>query len=321
MQRISSKNHQEQIEDLLESNESFRIQTEALKDAFQTEVKKLNQEASEVKKLNKDLKDSLLKISTKYENQNKFINEIAQLIQFGGNDNLTTIRNYIQTQQAFMSEIFDCFKEKNTENLLSTIIELKKEKDSGNSMLKKLSQVVYDLEKYTGEQAFQILGYLKNKEAKYKIFIEEIKQNFEKNMRNMLAAFNALIDGNLDRIKKCFSRVLQYKSNNGKNMDENLMDIYEKNNLLEEMTDHVCELEDKLQQSKFNQIELNDIITKQAKEIINSTEESNKLKIYHDSCLQLFEEYKDIDCQYSECNEFKKKVENILQSKIKSSRN
>ena len=58
-----SRKYKEEIEELNENNEILNIQIEALKDEFQDEVKKINLEASELRKTCKDYKEKLEKSS------------------------------------------------------------------------------------------------------------------------------------------------------------------------------------------------------------------------------------------------------------------
>ena len=117
------KNKKEQIEELLDLNEGLRIQTEALKDAFQIEVKKINSESQEIKKSNKELKDSLFKLTSKCETQNKTINEIASLIFSGSGDSLAIIKNFVISRLESPES-----KETNLESSFA-VSQLKKEND------------------------------------------------------------------------------------------------------------------------------------------------------------------------------------------------
>ena len=318
LRRAFEKNYEESIEELSEQNENLKIQNDALKDAFQVEVKKINLESQEIKKMNKDLKDSLLKLSNKFDTQNKSIGEIAQLLPNLTGDNLSGIKNFITLQIAFNSEVFALFQEKDLPKILETLSELKKEsntaKEPRNSILLKFNEPISDLELYTGQTFLSILSYLQQRDRQQKILISEVKQVFEKNTRNVIATFSALIDEKLIKIQGCVKNLGKLKrsllSQKGVFSSESINN----ETLLEEMTNHICDLEEQIQEHKFNQIELNNIITKQAKDFIQLTEESNKAKIFTTKCMRVLQHLSDLQIENSQFVEIKSEIVSILSS-------
>lgn len=310
-QKDFEKENKGKIEELLECNEGLRIQTEALKDSFQMEVKKMNCEGQELKKMNKDLKDSLLKLSTKYDFQNKIIADIVLLIPNPIGENLACIKSFVHSQTLFFTEVSYYFQENNIEIILEKIKSLKPDKDCGSFAVTEPSLIVKELETYTGRNLFEILGFLKQKDSMLKSQILEIPQNFQKALRMTLAFFNNQIDENLEKLEKCLDFLRVFKQNPLKKNPNPSTEF----NLLEEMTDHVCELEDQIQDHKCEQIGLNNIITKQAKDLIQAKEELNKAKLFTERSLHFFQELLDLDLKTPQFLELKSEVSAFLSSK------
>ena len=292
------KNKKEQIEELLDLNEGLRIQTEALKDAFQIEVKKINSESQEIKKSNKELKDSLFKLTSKCETQNKTINEIASLIFSGSGDSLAIIKNFVISRLESPES-----KETNLESSFA-VSQLKKENDYCNDKLKKISFVIYELEKYTGQQSVQILEYLKNKEGKYKIIFEEVKQVIDKNIRQFMASFNVLAIEKMGKIRKCADKLFLLKSSLNLQRTESLNELRLKDKILDQMNAGCFKQEISFCANK-NEPTIEE----------KNFEDFETLKSHYEECIEMLKIISKLDMDITDFTGYKIKIDELLESR------
>lgn len=115
---LSKQKYSQEIENLNDSNEGFQAQIEALKEVFQGEVRKMNNETTEVKKMNKELKDSIMKINTVYERQSRCLFELGRMVNVVTGEHFDGLEKVIGEYCRFVDELIKEFGEKDLSKLL-----------------------------------------------------------------------------------------------------------------------------------------------------------------------------------------------------------
>lgn len=117
---LTRKKHSEEIESLAEANECYQIQIEALKEVFQGEVKKMNAEIVECKRVNADLKACLVKANKASEEGRKFIVQLGQVVN---RDDFEEVKAVVLEYCGFVNEVKRAFKEDNLGELAKGVKE------------------------------------------------------------------------------------------------------------------------------------------------------------------------------------------------------
>jgi hypothetical protein len=201
---------------------------------------------------------------------------------------------------------------KDTENLMDLVSELKKEKEFCNDKLKKISVVIYELEKYTGQQSVQILEHLKNKEAKYKIVFGEMRQVFDKNMQQFVITVNALVDEKLGKINQCLKKLLRFKDALGKQMNECINELQLKDAMLFEMTRHASTLEKQLQ--KPGKPDFASLYSSKLSDL--NPDHLDNTKLHHQKCIALLQDISNLDMDITDFTDYKIKIDDLIDSKL-----
>lgn len=120
---FTKKVHSEEIESMVESNECYQIQIEALKEAFQGEVKKMNVELSESKKINEELKDCLIKANAASEQHKKFLIQLGQSVNVVYRGDIDQLKAAVFEYCSFVNEVKKEFREENLAELVKSLKE------------------------------------------------------------------------------------------------------------------------------------------------------------------------------------------------------
>ncbi|OMJ86565.1 hypothetical protein SteCoe_11847 [Stentor coeruleus] len=285
LQRSMSKNYQIEIEELIDSNDGLRSQIEALKEAFQTEVRTLNVETSELKKMNKDLKESLLKLSNKYEIQNKFITEIMTSVPRETTENLTNLKDYILSILNIYKKITNIYKETNPELLLKIISEEAKIPNNQQS-----ESIILAIENYLKQDRHHILDYLKKQNSTLCLQIVETGQVLEKNFKSISSIAEGFLDEKIMKIEQSMEKLAKFKILIAKYMGDYAQEIQNRENDNNELNEKVESLERQVIKMKLNEKEMQCVISSKTIEMQESNEDFNTLQEFSDNCVRVIEQ-------------------------------
>lgn len=262
--------HKKEIDELKDLNESSLYEKEVLKDTFQVEVKKLMNELIEVKKMNKDLKDSLLKLSNKYESQNKMINELFAIANLNNGESVAGFKAVWTGQQKFVSKLQGVFGVKDLDALLTRILDGQELKTSP-----KLN--------FSGLQT-------------------EIFQAFDKNLLKVSTAFKNYVEKYQFKVEKCKQLIEIFKKVYESDMTGCLQEIESQNTAVQDYSIKVEELERSIIKYKHLERELHCVISTKSLELQESIENFSTLQEFTENCIRVIEEFKNL---YSTNEEFK----------------
>lgn len=282
-QRSVTKNSQIEIEDLIDSNESFRSQIEALKEAFQVEVRNMNAETAEVKKMNKDLKDSLLILSNKYEIQNRFVNEIMAAVPSHASENLNKLKDHVLAIISTYKLITRIYQESNPEILCKTLSEIKVPTDSNSESILK------NIESYLNTNRNQIIESLQKKDRTLRIQLVEVGQVFEKHFKNINAVTAGFLDEKIMKVQESIKKLSTFKNVVAKYMDECLLEMKSREKACDDLNEKIGGLERQVIKMKINEKELQCVISSKIIEIQDSKENFNTLQEFSEDCVRVLE--------------------------------
>ena len=262
--------HRKEIDELKDINESILYEKEVLKDTFQIDVKRMMNELTEVKKMNKDLKDSLLKLSNKYESQNKMNNELFAIANLNSGESVAGFKNVWTAQQKFVSKLQGVFGVKDLDVLLTSILEEKE--------LKTVQKTDFS-------------GIL-----------TEIFQTFDKNTLKISTAFKTFIEKYQFKVEKCKQLIEIFKKVYESDMTGCLQEIESQNTAVQKYSIKVEELERSIIKYKHLEKELQCVISTKSLELQESNENFSTLQEFTENCIRVIEEFKNL---YSTKEEFK----------------
>ena len=278
MSSLSSVN--KELEELKYLNEAMELEKEALKDSFQGEIRKCMAEQQELKKLNKDLKDSLLKLSTKYETQNKLTSEIMSLVNHPG-DTIQTFKLTWQLQQKFIARIQSFFNEKDLEMLSLKI--LNRDVDSSDS------------------------------NQKYLALIEEVYKNYENNIGKIMNVLSNFIEKYLLKLEKCKQLFEIFKKIYINGMHGGMLEVESLGGFSNGVNERIEELERSVIKYKHSERELQCIISTKTLELQESIENFNTLGEFTENCIRVIQEFQNLCSGKEEFNQILPAIKEILE--------
>ncbi|OMJ72845.1 hypothetical protein SteCoe_28614 [Stentor coeruleus] len=284
LQRSMSKNYQIEIEELIDSNDSLRSQIEALKEAFQSEVRALNADTSELKTINKSLKDSLLKLSNKYETQNKFITEIMTSIPNKTTENLTSIKDYILSVLNIYKTITNIYKEANPEILLKIISEETKVSNNQQS-----ESILLSIENYLKQDRYNILDYLQKQNSILCLQIVETEQVLEKKFKSLTSIAEGFLDEKIMKVEQSMGKLIKFKNIIAKYMSEYVQEMQGREKDNDELNEKVESLERQVIKMKLNEKEMQCVISSKTIEMQENNEDFNTLQEFSENCVKVIE--------------------------------
>lgn len=285
LQRSMSKNYQIEIEELIDSNDGLRSQIEALKEAFQTEVRTLNIETSELKKMNKDLKDSLLKLSNKYEIQNKFITEIMTSVPSKTTESLSNLKDYILSILNLYTTITSIYKETNPEILSKNISEQAEISNDQQSEI-----ILLSIEKYLKQDRHNILGYLQKQNSTLRLQIVETGQVLEKNFKSITSIAEGFLDEKIMKVEQSMEKLVRFKTLIAKYMNDCIQEMQSREKGNDELNEKIESLERQVIKMKLNEKEMQCVISSKTIEMQESNEDFNTLQEFSDNCVRVIEQ-------------------------------
>ncbi|OMJ67281.1 hypothetical protein SteCoe_35597 [Stentor coeruleus] len=285
-QKSMTKNSQIEIEELIDSNESFRSQIEALKEAFQVEVKNINIETGEIKKLNKDLKDSLLILSNKYEIQNRFVNEIMAAVPNHASENLNKLKDYVLAIITTYKLITRIYQESNPELLYKILSEEIKVPTTHNS-----ESILKSIEAYLNTNRNNIIESLQKKDRTLRIQLVEVGQVFEKHFKNINAITAGFLDEKIMKVQESIGKLSTFKNVVAKYMDECALELKSRGKVCDDLNEKIGSLERQVIKMKINEKELQCVISSKIIEIQDSKENFNTLQEFSEDCVRVLEKF------------------------------
>lgn len=290
IQELSTKNEaklrqsqlklRKEIEELKDLNESLGYEKDVLKDTFQAEVKKLMNELLEVKKLNKDLKDSLLKLSTKYESQNKANNELMAALNLNNGESIAGFKAAWAAQQKFINKLQNHFGIKDLETLSNSILEEKKVRVEENT---------------------DALAIFKN-----------TYQVFDKNLAKFSTIFKNFTEKYEFKVEKCKHLLEIFKKVYENDMTGCLQEIESQSLAIKEYSVKVEELERSVIKYKHIERELQCVISTKSLELQESNENFTTLQEFTENCIRVIEEFRNLYISKEEFKDLEPAIEEIL---------
>ena len=159
---INLKTYTKEILELQESNESLNMHSEALKDSFRGEIKMMNLEIQDLKIKNHQISSSLTQAVESLAGHEKYFKDFFEMLPLSIEKTPLSLKSYFATMHSIICELSEELEERNPQNFLERIGEIKDNRDSSYLEAQRLSDILNELEECTGTSSSLLLSYIQN---------------------------------------------------------------------------------------------------------------------------------------------------------------